>query len=129
MLRRNVHRLRIERIENNRERPLPAFFQGARWFAREESRIRLNVARLAGAAIVTRNQSTLAAGIKDVRVGRTRRDVTALAATNRVHADVSSARILTGDTDGAVVLLRAADLVRKVFRRGYVVKLCGRIIF
>src|SRR5213078_3613560 len=95
MLRRNVHCLRIERIENDREGPLPAFFQGARWFAREESRIRLNVARLAGAAIVTRNQSALTAGIKDVRVSRTRRDVTALTTTNGVHADVARARILT----------------------------------
>ena len=89
----------------------------------------MNVARLAGAAIVAGDQSALAAGVEYVRVGRTRRDVAALAAAHGIHFGIARACLRALHTNGAVVLLRTAGLIRKVFRRRDVVELRGGIIF
>src|SRR6058998_3226395 len=115
MLGRDVKRLRIKRREDNGEGPLPALLERARGLDREKSWIRLDVANLTGAAIVAGDQGALAARIKHVWVCRTWRNVTALAAAHGVHFAAASAGLLTLDTNRAVVLLRAANLIRKIF--------------
>ena len=57
---------------------------------------------------------------------RRRRANTPAAETFRAASSAASGS--AGDADGAVVLLRAANVIRNVNGRGYVVKLRGRIL-
>ena len=77
---------------------------------------------LAGAAVDPRQQAAVAAGVEDVGVFGIRRDVAALAAADVVELAAAGAR----HAGGAVVLLRAADVIRHVRGGEDVVELRGR---
>src|SRR3954466_251655 len=83
----------------------------------------VDCASLAGASIGSGEQTAVAPGVKNVDVARIRRDVAALATADRIH-DVSGA--VTRHAHGAVVLLRATDVIRHVCRGEYAVQLRGR---
>src|ERR1051326_4582067 len=125
VLGRNVKRLWIQRRKDDRKGPLPTLFQGAGGFTREKSGIRLNVPSFAIASIIAGDQCTLAARIKNVCIDRARRDVTTLAATDVIHFAAARACLPTLDTNGAVILLGAANLVREILRRCHMIKLSG----
>src|ERR1035437_10923866 len=87
-------------------------------------RPRIDVAREPGAQILSREQRAVAARIYDVRFIRARRDVAGLPATGfHPIANVDAAGLPTRPAERAVVLLRAADMVREVVRRDDVVEL------
>ena len=89
----------------------------------------MNVARLTGAAVISRDQCALTAGVKDVWVDRARRDVTTFAAAYGIHFAAARAGLLALHANGAVVLLRAAYLIREVLCGGNMIKLRRGKIF
>ena len=137
VLRRCVEDVRIGIGKNDRIRPLPPFDERAGRLAREQARIRPDFLQLAGAAVQAREErAVVAAREEDVRVLRIGRDVSRLASAGGVErrraAASAAAKSATGlfarDARGAAVLLRAADVIRHVLRRGDVIELAGRII-
>src|SRR6202008_1381044 len=113
--------------------PLPALDDGARRFAGEEARIRTDLAQLAGAAVEAgEERAVVGAGVEDVDVLRIGRDVAGLAAADGIErfgvaagiAEPAAAApghaVVARDAERAVVLLRAADVKRRVPGRDHV---------
>src|SRR5208337_813437 len=130
MLRRGINDTWVERRKYDGKGPLPAFGKRGGRFSREESRINLDVLGVTVAAVETREQSSLAACIKDVGVRRIGSNITALAASGRIHHR-SGAKPARGRvaryTNSCIVLLRATDVVGNVARGCDVIKLGRRI--
>ena len=87
VLRRGVEHVRVDRREDDRVRPLPALLHGARRLAREDPRIRVHLARLAGACGSSASGSAPLLPSREEHVGvvRVRRDVAVLRAAGAVH--------------------------------------------
>ena len=131
VLRRGVEHLRIDRREHDRVGPLEAFLDVDRGIPHRVVRIDVDRALLAGLAIEAAQVAAVAAGEEHVEVFRIGRDVAALAAADRVEdrrqAALARAGVgLAADAGRAVVLLRAADVIRHVLGREHVVELPGR---
>ena len=132
VLRADVERARIGGREHDRERPLEALGDVSRRIAHRVVGMRVDRALLAGAPIEPRDEAAVAAGEEQIRRPRIAGDVAALAAADRVEDLIDAARSaeagrrLARKAGGAVVLLRAADVIRHVPGRNHVVHLRGR---
>src|SRR5206468_657280 len=119
----------IERREHDGKRPLEAVLQVARSPTHGVVGPGEDVALLAGADVEPR-EVAVAARVHDIGIIGARRDPAALAATHLVpvlfpnRATVGAAR----DAHGAVVLLRAADLVGRVRGGDDVIELRRRLV-
>src|SRR5439155_14576123 len=124
-----VQHVGIERRQHYGERPLEAVLQVRGAPPHRVVGPREDVALLAGAGVEPR-EVAVTAGVHDVGVVGSRRDPAALTPAHLVPvllADrpaVGAAR----DAHGAVILLRAADLVRHVGGGDHVIELRGRLI-
>ena len=133
VLRRDVEHVRIGRRVHDRERPLKPLDDVLRRIAHRVVGIRIDFPQLAGFPVEAGDQAAVAAGEEDVGVARIVGDVAALAAADRIEdaigAAVAAARPagrLARHARRAVVLLRAADVIRNVGRRDHVVELRRR---
>ena len=146
VLRGRVEHVRIDRREDDRERPLDALRR-----ARSTARRRrcADTAPLRAISPVRRfsaleERAVVAAGEEDVRVLRIGRDVGRLRAADAVRIRTAGAAAATAaaaaaaappgearrarHADRAAVLLRAAHVVRQVRRRDHVVELRRRVV-
>ena len=135
VLRRGVEHVRIDGREDDRERPLPALLHRARRLAREEARIRAHLAQLAGAAIepreercrCSRRRRRCRSSSGRARCSRARRRPAVVAAARRCrgrHRRRPPPRLVAArHAQRAVVLLRAADVIRHVLGRDHVIEL------
>ena len=124
-VRSGVHDVRVVRRDDDRERPLEAILQVHRRVAHRIVRPRIHVHADPGPQIFPREQVAVAAGVHDVRIVAARGDPTRLAAAGLEplgYVEVSSARA----AERGIILLRAADVIRKMVRRDDVVELRGR---
>ncbi len=124
VLRRGIERLGISRRDHDREGPLKSFGDVRRRRAHRVVRPDVDRSPFAGAAVDSGQQPAVAARVEDVDVSGIRRDVAALAATDRVQLVATGA----GHARGRVVLLGAAHVIRNVRGRENVVELRGRIV-
>ena len=118
MLRGDIERAGIMRIEQDREGPLEALGNVAGRRAHGVVRPNGDGAALSGAMVVTGEQAAIAAGKIDIGIARIGRDIAALAAT---HGDTIEAaqHILVAPAarrhaDGRIVLLATAGIIRFV---------------
>ena len=142
VLRRGVEDVGIDVGEDDRVRPLPAFLDRARRLAGEEARVGADLLQLAGAAIQPRDErAVIRAGVVDVEILWIGRDVAGLTAAHLVRRhgrnpsepaagdDAASAFArIARHAQRAVVLLRAAHVIRHVLGRDHMVELPGREI-
>ena len=133
VLRRGVEDGRIERREDDRERPLPALDHRRRVLAREEARVRVHLAQLSRAPVQPGDEAAVVrAGEEDVDVLRIRRDVAVLVAADRVerlHRPLTAAAgdpVVARHAQRAVVLLRAAEMIGHMLGSDDVIELLGR---
>src|SRR6185437_12262328 len=120
MLRSRVQRRRIDRREDDRVRPLPAFLEDRRFLTGEFLRVRIHLPLLARAAVEPREErAVVAAGVEDVGILRIGRDVSVFRAAGAVRlrraastpaAAATPAGRLAVDADRSVALLRAAQI-------------------
>ena len=100
----------VDRREDDRIRPLPAFLDDRRLLAREHARIRAHLARFARAAIELREEAAavrVRAGVEDVGIARIGRDVAVLraaGAVDRRRAAASAAAAATAEPPSRVLL-------------------------
>src|SRR5438128_930796 len=89
-----------------------------------------DVLGLAGPLVEAGNQALVVAGVHNVRVWRIGRNVTRLSAAYRVPIGTIDGTVVAaaGDSDGAVVLLRAIDVVRRTSIGNYVIELRRRLV-
>src|SRR5437899_12684014 len=89
-----------------------------------------DVLGLAGPLVEAGNQALVVAGVHNVRVWRIGRNVTRLSAAYRVPIGTIDGTVVAaaGDGDGAIVLLRAIDVVRRTSISNDVIELCRRLI-
>src|SRR6185436_18259745 len=115
-----------------REVPLKAILQNVGARTHRIVRVRVDVAKLSGALIETRRQTTVRPGEHDIRIFRRRRNPARLTATDVVpiaRADTAFSRA-TRDAYSRVVLLRAVDVVRKIVVERDAIKLRrGLVLF
>ncbi len=85
---------------------------------------------MSGAAIILRQQRTLAAGVEKIGVLRIGCNVSALTSAHRVHrvAHGPPGALFARYAHGRVILLRAANVIGKVLGDGDVIELSGREI-
>ena len=146
-VRGRVEDVRVERREDDGERPLPALHHLARRLARVEPRVGVHLARGAEAPVEAVDVAPVVRSREeDVEVLGVRRDVARLPASGTVrdlHGTLRDARRLTAErrrlaeaepvrvpgrreTQRAVVLLRAADMEGHMGRGHAVIELRGR---
>ncbi len=123
MLRRDVERIGIGGRDDDREGPLESFRDIARRMPHRVVRPHVDVAALAGSSVDARQQPAIAAGVEHVDVLRIRGDVSALATADGIELAAGG-----WHARGAVVLLRAADVVGHVRGREHVVELSRRVV-
>src|SRR6266481_340397 len=74
--------------------------------------------------IIAGNFSAVGTGKRNLRIGRVRRDITALASAHGIPTGaVNSARSCAGNGHGGVVLLRPVKVIREALVGSYVVEL------
>src|SRR5207253_3228528 len=118
------------RREDQRKVPLEAILDVRRAPAHRIVWIRIDIAHLAGAMIVTSNQTVVRSGENNFRIFRQRSNPAGLAAANIVPIAESDCTFI-GSASNAhrrVVLLRAVDVIRKIIVERDAIKLSCRLI-
>ena len=134
---RHEQHFRVDRREQDGERPLPPFLDVLRRLTRIEPGIRIHFARQARLLVeLVDVAAVVRAGIENVRIEGVGRDVARLTATHLIRHRHAARRLLRvvrpahvplrRRAQRAVVLLRSAHVIGDVLRRDHVVPLRGR---
>ena len=125
-----VEHVRVVRGQRDRRCPLEPVPQIARALARARLGPHADEPRLPRAAVVSRDDPLVLAGVDDVGIVGTHRDMSGLSTADRevVGSGHAGDRRAARDAHRGVVLLAAVDPVRRAHVRGHVVELRGRLV-